>query len=78
MAKEDDCHFGSRPVLEALDEPPTTKKDKVEPSPTSKMRKMDRLAYSLIILNLSDKVLRQVNKENTALKIWNKLQSLYC
>lgn len=41
------------------------------------MCKMDRLANSLIILNLFDKILRQVNKKNIALKVWNKLESLY-
>lgn len=42
---------------------------------------MDELAYSLIILNLFDKVLRQVNGMNTgmntAAKVWSKLESLY-
>ena len=34
-------------------------------------------AYSLLILNLADNVLRQVDEEDTALKVWNKLESLY-
>ena len=34
-------------------------------------------AYSLLILNLADNVLRQVDEEDTALKIWEKLESLY-
>ena len=34
-------------------------------------------AYSLLILNLADNMLRQVDEEDTALKVWNKLESLY-
>ena len=34
-------------------------------------------AYSLLILNLSDNVLRQVDEEDTAAKVWLKLESLY-
>ena len=33
--------------------------------------------YSLFIINLADNVLRQVDEEDTALKVWNKLESLY-
>ena len=33
-------------------------------------------AYSILILNLVDNVLRQVDKDTT-LKVWNKLESLY-
>ena len=32
---------------------------------------------SLLILNLTNNVLRQVDEEDTALKVWNKLDSLY-
>lgn len=38
---------------------------------------MQELAYSLLILNLSDNVLRQVNEDNTTAKVWLKLESLY-
>ena len=38
---------------------------------------MDELAYTLLILNLSDNVLRQVNDEETTIKVWSKLESLY-
>ena len=31
----------------------------------------------MLILNLADNVLRQIDEENTALKVWNKLESLY-
>ena len=34
-------------------------------------------AYSLLILNLADNVLGQVDDEDTTLKVWNKLESLY-
>ena len=34
-------------------------------------------AYSLLILNLADNVLRQVDEEDTTLKVWTKLESLY-
>ena len=34
-------------------------------------------AYTLLILNLVDNVLCQVDEEDTALKVWNKLESLY-
>ena len=33
--------------------------------------------YSLLILNLTNNVLRQVNEEGTTLKVWTKLKSLY-
>lgn len=33
--------------------------------------------YSLLILYLSDNVLRQVDNENTVAKIWLKLEHLY-
>ena len=39
--------------------------------------KMLETAYSIIILYLSDNVLRQVSKETTAEGIWMKLESLY-
>ena len=38
---------------------------------------MMELAYSTIILNLVDNVLRKVEKEYTAANIWLKLESLY-
>ena len=33
--------------------------------------------YNILILNLANNVLRQVDEEDTALKVWNKLESLY-
>ncbi|KAK0590137.1 hypothetical protein LWI29_023132 [Acer saccharum] len=35
------------------------------------------MALGIIILNLSDNVLREVNEETTAYGVWNKLESLY-
>ena len=34
-------------------------------------------AYSLLILNLADNVLRQVDEKDTAAKVWLKLESFY-
>lgn len=34
-------------------------------------------AYSLLILNLADNVLRQIDDEDTATKVWLKLESLF-
>ena len=41
-----------------------------------KQEMMDR-AHSLLILNLTDKVLREVSKEKTAAGVWLKLEGLY-
>ena len=45
----------------------------------SKARKseIDDEAYSLLILNLSDGVLRKVDGEDTPLKLWSKLASIF-
>lgn len=37
----------------------------------------DEYAYSSIILNLSDNVLRQVGKQNSVKELWEKLEELY-
>ncbi|KAL0451552.1 UNVERIFIED_CONTAM: hypothetical protein Slati_1133300 [Sesamum latifolium] len=37
----------------------------------------DEFAYSSIILNLSDSVMRKVGNQNTAKELWNKLEELY-
>ena len=44
---------------------------------SSDKQEMLENAYSLLILNLADNVPRQVDEEDSALKIWNKLESLY-
>ncbi|CAL9133325.1 unnamed protein product, partial [Musa textilis] len=38
---------------------------------------MDKKARSIIILNLSDEVLREVAMETTAKSMWDKLKALY-
>ena len=38
---------------------------------------MQYKAFSTLILNLTDKVLREVSKEDTSAGIWSKLESLY-
>ena len=45
-------------------------------STTNKQDLME-CAYSLLIRNLADNVLRQVDEEDTATKVWLKLESLY-
>ncbi|KAL2251634.1 UNVERIFIED_CONTAM: Retrovirus-related Pol polyprotein from transposon TNT 1-94 [Sesamum indicum] len=37
----------------------------------------DEYAYSSIILNLSDSVIRKVGKQNSAKELWNKLEELF-
>ena len=44
---------------------------------SSDKRKILENTCSLLILNLADNVLRQVDEEDTTLKVWNKLESLY-
>ena len=44
---------------------------------SSKKHEIMENPYSLLILNLVDNVLRQVDEEETALKVWTKLESLY-
>ena len=44
---------------------------------TSEKQEIMENAYNLLILNLVDNVLRQADKEDTAFKIWKKLESLY-
>ncbi|KAL2251745.1 UNVERIFIED_CONTAM: Retrovirus-related Pol polyprotein from transposon TNT 1-94 [Sesamum indicum] len=42
-----------------------------------KIQENDEFAYSSIILNLSDTVLRKVGKQNSSKDLWNKLEELY-
>ncbi|KAL2240257.1 UNVERIFIED_CONTAM: hypothetical protein Sindi_0666900 [Sesamum indicum] len=42
-----------------------------------KILENDEYAYSSIILNLSDSVLRKVGKQNSAKDLWKKLEDLY-
>ena len=53
--------------------------DKDLPETMSATNKQDLMesAYSLLILNLADNVFRLVDEEDTAAKVWLKLESLY-
>ncbi|KAL0437658.1 UNVERIFIED_CONTAM: hypothetical protein Sradi_0473700 [Sesamum radiatum] len=42
-----------------------------------KILENDEYAYSSIILNLSDSVIRKVGKQNSAKELWEKLEELY-
>ncbi|KAK4386043.1 Retrovirus-related Pol polyprotein from transposon TNT 1-94 [Sesamum angolense] len=42
-----------------------------------KKRDNDEYAYSSIILNMSDSVIRKVGKQNTAKELWDKLEELF-
>ncbi|KAK4410047.1 Retrovirus-related Pol polyprotein from transposon TNT 1-94 [Sesamum angolense] len=42
-----------------------------------KKRDNDEYAYSLIILNLSDSVIRKVGKQNSAKELWDRLEELF-
>ncbi|KAK3437221.1 hypothetical protein EUGRSUZ_C01974 [Eucalyptus grandis] len=44
---------------------------------TAEIEKMEERAHSTIQLSLSDKVFREVANEETALGLWNELESLY-
>lgn len=55
------------------------KEEKVEGDEKAETKKSDLQdkAYSTLILSLSDRVLREVSKEETAAEVWAKLKSLY-
>ena len=59
------------------DEKGKGKDEEADPKETAKREEMFERAHSAIILNLGDKVLREVAKEKTAAGIWSKLESLY-
>ncbi|KAL0303563.1 UNVERIFIED_CONTAM: Retrovirus-related Pol polyprotein from transposon TNT 1-94 [Sesamum radiatum] len=48
-----------------------------ENTPEDKILENDEFAYSSIILNLSDSVIRKVGKQNSAKALWDKLEELY-
>lgn len=63
----------------ALDSEGSEEKQAADLDPKDLVKKqemMDR-AHSLLILNLTDKVLQEVSKERTASGVWLKLESLY-
>ncbi|GAB2295643.1 hypothetical protein Dimus_038371 [Dionaea muscipula] len=68
-------------LISALDKETDSKKSVTESSDTAKTYEIKRQicedAYNLIILNLSDSVLRKVDDCNTAIELWDKLESLY-
>lgn len=43
----------------------------------AKLKDIDSKAHSAILLSLGDEVLREVAEEQTALKLWSRLESLY-
>ncbi|KAL2237807.1 UNVERIFIED_CONTAM: hypothetical protein Sindi_0972400 [Sesamum indicum] len=49
----------------------------VENVSEEKKQENDEFAYSFIILNLSDTVLRKVGKQNSSKELWDKLEELY-
>ncbi|KAK4394014.1 hypothetical protein Sango_1872200 [Sesamum angolense] len=53
--------------------------DRKFPANFSEEKKLenDEFAYSSIILNLSDTVLRKVGKQSSAKELWDKLEELY-
>lgn len=53
------------------------KLDNMTDEQEAKWKDMQEKAHSAIVLCLSDKVLREVSHEETALKVWKKLQELY-
>ena len=56
-------------------------KEEEKPEPDekekAKLQGMQYRAYNTLILNLTDRVLREVSKEETAAGVWSKLESLY-
>lgn len=58
--------------------------DAIKPKPISmndeqraKWQEVQEKAHSAFVICLSDKGLREVSHEKTALEVWNKLQELY-
>ena len=51
--------------------------EELDPKEKAKRDEIFERAHSAIILNLGDKVLREVARETTAAGIWTKLESLY-
>ena len=52
-------------------------KEELDEKDALKMAQMAKKAHNAIVLNLTDKVLREVSKETTAYGIWTKLEGLY-
>lgn len=60
-------------VAKAIEAEPTYPEDMAE----TQKQEMLEIAYSTIILYLANNVLRLVDEEDTALKVWAKLEKLY-
>ena len=52
-------------------------KDLLESMIEKERQEVQRKAYSLIILSLSDQVMRKVSHEKTIVGVWKKLEELY-
>ena len=52
-------------------------KDLLESMIEKERQEVQRKAYSLIILSLSDQVLRKISHEKTVVGVWKKLEELY-
>ena len=53
------------------------KKAELDEKEKARVQDMQYKAYSTLILNLTDRVLREVSKEDTTAGVWPKLESLY-
>ncbi|KAL0362358.1 UNVERIFIED_CONTAM: hypothetical protein Scaly_1191000 [Sesamum calycinum] len=71
MATENERNFDTTKGFKAI--------DGKYPANFSEEKKLenDEFAYSSIILNLSDTVLRKVGKQSSAKELWDKLEELY-
>ena len=61
-------------LQKALEEPSTQASSS---SSSDAVKELQESAYSIIILYLADNVLRQIDGEDTAYKVWKKLEQLY-
>ncbi|KAA0051442.1 Retrovirus-related Pol polyprotein from transposon TNT 1-94 [Cucumis melo var. makuwa] len=65
--------LGSQKALKALEDP----KELPATLTKSERETLEEVAYSTLIMNITDNVLRQVIEETTAFATWEKLKSLY-
>ena len=68
-------HQGLWEILSASED--EGKKPEADEKEKARMQDMQYKAYSTLILNLTDKVLKEVSKEDSASGVWKKLESLY-
>ncbi|TYK02788.1 ultraviolet-B receptor UVR8 isoform X3 [Cucumis melo var. makuwa] len=69
-------HDPSTPVVPVLEHQNYPKKLPATMTEVDK-QSMEETAYEILILNITDNVLRQVINENTTYEIWEKLKALY-